>query len=427
MLVRLYASLNKADRPKGIPSGIGRNRSKGAPRWDRAITMGSIDKYIFRTTLASFAVVLISLTGVIWITQALRGIDLMTSQGQTILTFLGITSLVIPALVLIISPIALMIAISHTLNKLATDSEIIVMNAAGFSPVRLFRPFVFATFVVALLVAFIAAYLAPEGLRRIKQWDAEITADVLTNVFHPGRFAQLDQNLTIRIRERQPGGLLKGIFIDDRRDPKERVSIVADHGTVVKNEGGSFLILENGNLERFELGKRDPALVAFDRYGFDMSKFSNQGHDVALGIRERYLWELIAPEDSDPIYQQLSGQFRAELHDRFMSPIYPFAFAALTFAFLGAPRTTRQSRNFSMGGAILAVFGLRMAGFACSVLTVKSPLAALVQYLMLATAIGVSFWIIIDGVVIEPPASLIEAINRSNERILRLFGRPAAA
>jgi lipopolysaccharide export system permease protein len=388
--------------------------------------MGSIDKYIFRTTLASFVLVLVSLTGVIWITQALRGIDLMTSQGQTILTFIGITSLVIPALVLIISPIALMIAISHTLNKLATDSEIIVMNAAGLSPVRLFRPFIFATLVVALMVAFIAAYLAPEGLRRIKQWDAEITADVLTNVLQPGRFAQLDQNLTIRIRERQPGGLLKGIFIDDRRDPKERVSIVADHGTVVKNTDGSFLILEDGNLERFEVGKRDPALVAFGRYGFDMSKF-NQNHDVALGIRERYVWELLAPEDSDPIYQQLPGQFRAELHDRFMSPIYPFAFAALTFAFLGAPRTTRQSRNFSIGGSILAVFGLRMAGFACSVLTVKSPLAALVQYLMLAAAIGLSFWIIVGGIVIEPPAGLMEAINRSNERILRLFGRPAAA
>ena len=320
-----------------------------------------------------------------------------------------------------------MISISHTLNKLATDSEIIVMNAAGFSPVRLFRPFIFATCVVALMVAFIAAYLAPEGLRQIKQWDAEITADVLTNVLQPGRFAQLDQNLTIRIRERQPGGLLKGIFIDDRRDPKERVSIVADHGTVVKNADGSFLILEDGNLQRFEVGKRDPALVAFGRYGFDMSKFSNQGHDVALGIRERYLWELLAPEDSDPIYRQLPGQFRAELHDRFMSPIYPFAFAALTFAFLGAPRTTRQSRNFSIGGSILAVFGLRMAGFACSVLTVKSPLAALVQYLMLVAAIGLSFWIIIGGIVIEPPAGLIEAINRSNERILRLFGRPAAA
>ena len=74
---------------------------------------------------------------------------------------------------------------------------------------------------------------------------------------------------------------------------------------------------------------------------------------------------------------QIPGQFRAELHDRFMSPIYPFAFAALTFAFLGTPRTTRQSRNFSIGGSILAVFGLRMAGFACSVMAVKSPLAPL--------------------------------------------------
>src|SRR6266852_325345 len=357
--------------------------------------MGSIDKYIFRTTLASFALVLVSLTGVIWITQALRGIDLMTSQGQTIITFLGVTSL--------------------------------VMTAAGFSPLRLFRPFIYATIVVAVMVAYIASYLAPDGMRRLKQWDAEITADVLANILQPGRFAQLDQNLTIRIRERQPGGVLVGIFVDDRRDPKERVSIIADHGTILKNEGGSFLILEDGNLERFEVGKHDPALVAFGRYAFDMSKFSNQGRDVTLGIRERYLWELLSPLASDPVYMQLPGQFRAELHDRFMAPIYPFAFAALTFAFLGAPRTTRQSRNFSISSAILAVFGLRMAGFACSVMAVKSPLAPLVQYLMLALAVGASLWIILGGVVVEPPAVLIEAINKSNARLLRLFGRPVSA
>jgi lipopolysaccharide export system permease protein len=387
--------------------------------------MGSIDKYIFRTTLASFAVVLISLTGVIWITQALRGIDLMTSQGQTILTFLGVTGLVIPALVLIIAPIALMIAISHTLNKLATDSEIIVMNAAGLSPIRLFVPFLYATMIVALLVAFIAAYLAPDGMRRIKQWDAEITADVLANILQPGRFSQLDQNLTIRIRERQPGGVLAGIFVDDRRDPKERVSIIADQGTVLNNERGSFLVLQDGHLERFEAGKQDPALVSFDRYAFDMSKFSNRSADVVYGIRERYLWELISPSPDDAMCKQLPGQFRADLHDRLMAPLYPFAFAALTFAFLGTPRTTRQSRNFSMANAILAVFGLRMIGFACSVMAVKSPLAVLVQYLLLALAIGASIWVILVGAVIEPPTRLVDAISRSNARLLRLFGRTA--
>src|SRR6202012_1624493 len=102
-----------------------------------------------------------------------------------------------------------------------------------------------------------------------------------------------------------------------------------------------------------------------------------------------------------------------------------FSFPALTFAFLGTPRTTRQSRNFSIGGCILAVFGLRMAGFACSGMAGKSPLAPLRQFLVLLAAIGAGLWIIIAGAVIDPPPVLLEAINKSNARLLRLFGRPA--
>src|SRR5215467_13764423 len=99
--------------------------------------MGSIGWYIFRTTLGAFVLIVVSLTAVIWLATALRDLDLMTSQGQTILVFVGITSLIIPQLILVISPIALVIAASHVLNKLANDSELIVMNAAGMSPWRL--------------------------------------------------------------------------------------------------------------------------------------------------------------------------------------------------------------------------------------------------------------------------------------------------
>jgi lipopolysaccharide export system permease protein len=389
--------------------------------------MGSIDRYILRTTLAAFTLVLVSLTSVIWVTQALRGVDLMTSQGQTIVTFLGFTSQIIPSLMLVIAPIALMIAVAHTLNKLATDSEVIVMNAAGLSPIRLFLPFAYAALVVALLVAFIGVYLAPDGLRRAKRWNAEITADVLTNVLQPGRFAQLEQNLIIRVRERQPGGILVGIFVDDRRNPGERVSIIADHGSVVKTDVGSMLVLEDGNLQRQDVTKRDPVLVAFTRYALDMSRFSRGGADVAYGIRERYFWELISPDPNDFIYQQLATQFRSELHDRIMAPIYPVAFAVMTFAFLGAPRTTRQSRNFSIGCSITATFALRAAGFACSVIAVRNAGAIALQYAMLFASIAAGLWIIIGGIVIEPPARVVEWIARMNLRVATLLRRPVPA
>jgi len=62
-----------------------------------------------------------------------------------------------------------------------------------------------------------------------------------------------------------------------------------------------------------------------------------------------------------------------------------------------------------------------MAGFACSVMAVKTSAAALAQYAMLFASIGIGLWMIISGVVVEPPARLIEAINRSNARLARLF------
>src|ERR1700687_6269913 len=129
--------------------------------------MGSIGWYVFRTTMVAFLITLVSLTVVIWFTQAMRDFDLITSQRQTMFVFVGITGLIIPLLVMMLAPIALVMAAAHTLNKLATDSEIIVMNAAGISPWFLFRSFMAVAIVVSLLVTAISAYFAPKGLRML--------------------------------------------------------------------------------------------------------------------------------------------------------------------------------------------------------------------------------------------------------------------
>src|SRR5690606_37610585 len=113
-------------------------------------------------------IVLVSLTAVIWVTQALRDIDLLTSQGQTVLVFIGITGMIVPLLVMIIAPIALLIAVVHTLNRMGTDSEMIVITGAGVSPWMAFRAFLNVGIVVAVLVALLSAYVAPQGLRKLR-------------------------------------------------------------------------------------------------------------------------------------------------------------------------------------------------------------------------------------------------------------------
>ncbi len=380
--------------------------------------MNAIERYIFRTTLGAFVLVLLSLTGVIWLTQALKDIDLMTNQGQSVLVFVGITSMVIPLLMLIIAPVALVVAVSYVLNKLATDSEIIVMNAAGMSPWRLFRAFILVGLTVSVMVTIIAAYLAPKGLRELRRWGEEVRADLVANIVQPGRFTRIEANLVFHIRERQSNGLLLGIFLDDQRDPKEQATFLAETGEIIKSQGNTYLLLANGSVQRLEAGQRDPTMVTFEKYAFDLSRFG-AAPTVRYTTRERYFWELILPTDDASLLGD-ADQVRAELHDRITSALYPLAFVVIAFAYLGAPRTTRQSRALSMLGAIGMVMLVRMIGMIGVVVGVRSPEALLMPYLAIATVFVAGYFIIARGLIIEPPAFITDAITRIGERFTRV-------
>jgi lipopolysaccharide export system permease protein len=380
--------------------------------------MGSIGRYIFRTTLGAFLLVLVSITALMWITQALRDVDLMTNQGQSLWVFVALTALIIPLLVLIIAPVAFMVAMAYVLNKLSSDSELIVMNAAGMPPWRLFRPFLMVGLIVSLLVGVIAAYISPKSLRELAAWVTEIRTDLVVRIVQPGRFTPLAAgSLVLHIRERAPNGQLLGIFIDDQRDPKERVTFLAEEGNILKNDRGTFLVLANGNVQRYQAADRDPNIVQFDRYAFDLSQLAPETGAQKFSARERDLWELLDIKADDPTLNDQPEQVRAELHDRLTAPLFPLAIAVLTFAYLGAPRTTRQGRTVSLLSAIGAVALLRGLGFVGTLAGAHTPAALLVPYAALTAAFVFGCWGISRGALLEPPAFLVDAASRFMERL----------
>ena len=308
---------------------------------------------------------------------------------------------------------------ASVLNKLGNDSELIVMNAAGMPPWIVFRPFLAVGAVVSLLVAVISTYISPWGLRELRLWATEVRADLVSNVIQPGRFTKLEEKLTLHIRERQSNGQLLGILIDDQRSPKERVTVLAETGNIVKNQRGIFLILQNGSVQRHETGQRDPALVLFDSYGFDLSRLAAGTQSIKYSVRERYLWELYNPEGTDTPFADQPNQIRAEFHDRITAPLYPLAFVVLSYAYLGAPRTTRQGRTLSLLGAAGVVAALRGLGFVGMIAGVHTPLALVLPYIGLAVSFLLGYWAISRGVIIEPPAVVTDFITVMTERLNR--------
>jgi lipopolysaccharide export system permease protein len=368
-----------------------------------------LDRYILKIAAVAAIVLLVGLTSVIWVTQALREVDLLTGKGQTILIFFTVTLLSLPALIAGIAPVALFMATLYTLNRLNSDSELIVMNAAGVAPRRLTRPFLVLTLATSLLVCWMTFWVMPSGFRALRDLITLIRADFVANVVKEGQFVSLDSGVTFHYREKQ-GDALVGIFMQDRRDPNQPAIYIAERGRTVDVDGNSFLMLEKGTIQR-ESKQDTSSIISFQRYALNLSALSGDptggvgegdGDKVIYKPRERSTWSLINQDRNEPYYKLQEGRFRAELHNRLSAPLYPIAFMLIAFAAIGEARTTRQGRALAIQAAILIVSAVRIGAYAAWTASVRSQLATAMLYILPLASIALASALIVFGERLRP-------------------------
>jgi lipopolysaccharide export system permease protein len=342
--------------------------------------MIQIERYVFRTAANAFLTGVIVLTGVIWVTQALRQIDLMTSKGQTIIIFLMMTGLGLPSLIALLAPVALFAGILYTLNKLNGDSELVVMSASGVSPARLLRPLALLSGIVYVVVAALYLEVLPWTYGEIEALTAYVHADFISNFARPGAFSPLETGFVFHFRERTPDGALRGVLMQDDRDPAQITTYIAEAGNTLEHNGVSYLQLTKGVLLRPK-SAGDSAMVTFDDYTIDLSQFVHE-LNAAKRPRERTMAELVSPSEKDRADPALAGHIRSELLDRLASPLYAFVGGLVAFVALGEARTTRQGRGLAIGAAVLSFLVLRMIGIAATTLSVGDPRAAVFVWIV---------------------------------------------
>ncbi len=353
--------------------------------------MKLIERYIFRMVAGAFMVALLMLTGVVWVTQALREIDLVTSQGQTLRLFFYVTLLALPALIMVIAPIALFIACLFALNKLNGDSELVVVNAAGMPQWHIIKPFLLLGVIVTLLTATIGIVVMPESARKLRDLTTQIRADLLSYVIVDGQFTQVEQGLTFHVRERQTDGTLRGVHIRDGRSADQTRTYIAEEGYIIRQGQNAFLMMRNGNINQIGDDPQRTSIITYDRYVFDLSSLTRRTGVAHRHPRELSILELRQPDPNNIYYQRSPGRFRAEFHDRLSAPLYPLAFVFIALAALGRPRTNRTGRGEYLLAAVAAMVSLRALGFGMTNLAASQAWAVAMMYgaPLLVTAIAI--------------------------------------
>jgi lipopolysaccharide export system permease protein len=251
--------------------------------------------------------------------------------------------------------------------------------------------------VVAIVSMLVSADFGARSLRSLRNQIANVNADVVTNVAVPGRFTSITRGLTFHVRERGPAGTLMGIFIDDSRDRNQTTTYLAERGRMVSSDSALILVLEDGSIQRGGGSGRNSSIVEFERYGFDLSQFDAGAAVAGDHAAFRNLGELIWPHHDDKVAIKDAARFRVELHKRLSTPLYPIAAFVIAFAFLGSPRTTRQSRGLAIAGASTVFLVVELFGLGSSGLVERTALASPLPYVAPLAAIGLGIFVILSN------------------------------
>jgi lipopolysaccharide export system permease protein len=359
------------------------------PDWKQYLS--GLNRYILRQCLSVMLFVTGALTAAVWLAQSLKLVDLIVNRGLSAEIFLYLALLIVPKFLDIVVPIATFIAVLFVFNKLITESELVVMRAAGLSPLGLAKPVFELGAIAWLILMFLSMYLLPVSNRQFKDMQFEIRNRFVSSLLQDGAFTTISDKLTIFIGSRNERGEVLGLMIDDERDPKHPITILAQRGAFVDTGGGTRIIMVNGDRQQYDRATGKLSILTFDRYVLDLDMMRDAPEVRSREAQERFLGELFfPPRDLD---QGTRDAYFVEGNERLMVPLTAFSFAIIPLACLLPGEFNRRGQL----KRVLAAVGCALV-FQALDLAVKNlegryvsaiPIGYLVDLLPFAVGLGI--------------------------------------
>lgn len=377
--------------------------------------MKVVERYIMRRALTMFLAALVWTLAIVWTTQVLAKIDLVTDNGQSALTFFEVAALIIPSIIPIVVPFALVVAVAQTLSAMNTDSELAVLSAAGASRWTIARPILLLAIAACAFSFIVDNAIDPYARQKNRQLVAASRADLVSLIIQEGTFRKIDEGLYLQVGERLPGNRLGGIFVADSREEGASLTYYAKTGSIVEKGDEKVLMMNDGVINRKSVSG-DLSVIRFTSYAFDMSAFLSAANDITLLPKDRTTAYLLNPDPNDKMFQREPGSYRAELNQRFAEWSYSLVFALIALAVAGDARSHREARINPLITAIAIALFVRWLGFFAAGKADRVSYYIYLLYGIPLIASAVSIWFIVSSRTMELPVSWADWLTNLAKR-----------
>ena len=316
--------------------------------------MKKLDRYIAKQIITGFLLVALSLMSMLWLTQSRRFVEMVTDKGLPVYLFIEMTSLLMPRIFAILSPIALFVAVMFVYNRLIMDSELVVMKSVGISSLVIARGAMIVGFILVLFNIFVLNIGIPMAENKFRALEYEVKNSFSKVMLREGSFTNFKNNMTIFIEKFADDGTVKGILVSDGKKPSEKVVTVAESGNIEYTDVGPKILLKNGTRQVMNKRNGQFSSMTFDDYVVDFGDIS-VARKKDKSVRERSIKELLDASDDPKTDKKQARAFRAEAHRRILSPLFNFIFALIACTGLLIANFNRRGQGKVITISILAM------------------------------------------------------------------------
>lgn len=321
-----------------------------------SLRLPMFDRYILHQLLIALVATTGGLAALIWLTQSLRFVSLVVDRGLSLGVFLELTGLLVPSFIAVILPITTFVVVQFVYHRLAGDREIIVMRAAGMSSFALAKPGMICALIATILCYLLNIWIVPASYHSFRKFEYKIRNKMAAFMLQEGVFTNVSDNLTVYIKSKDHNGILKGILVEDDRQPTNKATILAESGNIVIINDKPQVVLLNGSREVIDKKTGRLNVLNFERNTIDLS--SNKEQSARLkDATEMSLYELLHP-NAQEVFDRDYGKLAVEAHRRLTSPLTILSFTMIALVSVLRGGFARYGNIVRPLGAIFTIVGL---------------------------------------------------------------------
>ena len=294
-----------------------------------------IDRYMLSQFMVFFGFFSLVLILVYWINRAVVLFDQLIADGQSATVFLEFTALSLPSIIRIVLPLSAFAASLYVTNRMASESELTVVQATGYSAFRLARPALYFGLIVTGLMLILTHVLVPVSQRQLNVRQAEIAQNATARLLREGQFLTPTDDITFYIREITPAGELRDIFLSDSTDPDQNVVYTATQAFLVRTDSGPQLVMVDGMTQTLNLASSQLVTTSFDDLAYDIGAMIRVPDVTRRSAKELFTPELLFPTAATMAETgSTAGALIVAGHDRIAQALQATVAALLGFSTL---------------------------------------------------------------------------------------------